>query len=230
MIRFKPLLWMTLFCAASLVVLVWLGHWQWRRYETKAQAAREPVATMTIESYQPLPGGIQFVYGVRTDTREQGWRVFAPVQFGETVVFVDADFIGRLEAPNADEVRVPAALRLGAPIQGASIRPEAAGSFFVPPPRPLQRLWFAIDLDAMGRNAGLEQVADYYIASAYVGADGRATANPFARAPGVDPLPPERHLGYSVTWYGLALVLMAIYFAYHVSVGRLGFGARPRED
>jgi surfeit locus 1 family protein len=92
-------------------------------------------------------------------------------------------------------------------------------------------LWFAVDLAAMGRNAGLEDVADYYVAAAYVGADGRAVANPFALAPGADALPPARHLGYSLTWYGLALVLLVIYFAYHVSVGRLALQRpRPRED
>ena len=82
----------------------------------------------------------------------------------------------------------------------------------------------------MGRNAGLENVADYYIASGYVGADGRAVANPFALAPGADVLPPARHLGYAITWYGLAVVLIAIYFAYHASVGRFGFASRPRAE
>jgi surfeit locus 1 family protein len=81
----------------------------------------------------------------------------------------------------------------------------------------------------MGRNAGFEEVADFYIASRYIGADGRAVANPFALAPGAEALPPERHLGYALTWYGLAVVLAVIYFAYHASVGRLSFAQR-RED
>ncbi len=227
MIRFRPLLLMTALTLIAFAVLISFGRWQWEKYEQKSAAAEEPVAEMTIASYQPLPNAIQFVYGVRSDTHDQGWRVFAPVQFGDTTVFVDADFIPSIEPPNPDEVRVPAALRLGAPIQGASMRPEEAGPFSLPP-RPLQRLWFAVDLQAMGRNAGLEEVADYYIASTYVGADGRATANPFALAPGADALPPERHLGYALTWYGLAAILLVVYFAYHMSVGRLSFG-QPRQ-
>jgi surfeit locus 1 family protein len=219
-IRFHPLPLMTVLTLAALALLVMLGRWQWEKYDQKSAAAEEPIAQMTIADYQPIPEAIQFMYGVRPDTREQGWRVFAPVQYGDTVVFVDADFIPELAPPNPREVRVPAALRLGAPIIGASIRPE--------PPAPLtrapdllRRLWFAPDLDAMGRNGGVENVADYYIAAAYVGADGRAAANPFALAPGADVLPPARHLGYALTWYGLALVLVVIYFAYHASVGRL---------
>jgi surfeit locus 1 family protein len=229
MIRFRPLLVMTAVTLIAFAVLILLGRWQWERYQQKSTLAEEPVAEMTIAAYQPIPNGIQFVYGVRTDTREPGWRVFAPVQYGDTTVFVDADFINGVATPNPDEVRFPASLRLGAPITGASIRPEEPGAF-VRAPLPLQRLWFAIDLAAMGRNAGLEDVADYYIASAYIGADGRAVANPFALAPGADALPPARHLGYAITWYGLAAVLAIIYFAYHASVGRLSLAQRPRED
>jgi len=230
MIRFRPLLVMTLFSVVALAVLIALGRWQWERYDEKVAAADEPVAQMTIEQYQALPDALQFVRGSRPDTREWGWRVFAPVVFGDTIVFVDSDFIAENDAPNPDEVRVPALLRLGAPIQGASIRPEPPAPFALAP-RPLQRLWFAVDLDAMGRNAGLDNVADYYIAGAYMGADGRATPNPFALAPGADAMPPERHLGYAITWYGLALVLIVIFFAYHISVGRLSFAPpRPPEE
>jgi surfeit locus 1 family protein len=224
MIRFRPLLVMSLFSIVALAVLLMLGRWQWEKYDQKTAAAEEPVAEMTIASYQPLPDAIQFVHGVRPDTREQGWRVFAPVQYGDTTVFVDADFIPEISPPAPSEVRVPALLRLGAPISGASIRPEAPAPFTLEP-QPLRRLWFAIDLEAMGRNGGVANVADYYIASSYVGADGRATPNPFASAPGADALPPARHLGYALTWYGLALVLIVIYFAYHASVGR--FTLRP---
>lgn len=229
MISFRPLPLMTLLSLIALAVLIALGRWQWERYELKQALAGEPVAQMTIESYQPIEGALQFVYGVRADTREQGWRVFAPVQYGESVVFIDSDFIAGVAPPNAAEVRLPASLRLGAPITGATIRPEPPALMTLAP-RPLQRLWFAVDLEAMGRNAGLNQMADFYLAGAYVGADGRAIANPFALAPGADALPPARHLGYALTWYGLALVLLAIYFAYHVSVKRLTFVERPRED
>lgn len=230
MIRFRPLPLMTVFAVLALAMLVIAGRWQWEKYDLKTAAAAEPVAEMTIEDYQPLPDAIQFVHGVRPDTREQGWRVFAPVQYGDTTLFVDADFIPDITPPDPSEVRFPASLRFGAPIIGASIRPEPPAPLTLAP-RPLQRLWFAVDLSAMGRNAGLENVADYYIAGAYIGADGRATRNPFALAPGADALPPARHLGYALTWYGLALVLIVIYFAYHVSVGRFSLRPpRPPED
>jgi surfeit locus 1 family protein len=230
MIRFKPLLVMSLLSIVAFAMLISLGRWQWEKYEQKVAAAEEPVAEMTIASYQPIEGGVQFVHGVRPDTHEQGWRVFAPVQEGETIIFVDSDFIVAVAPPDPNEVRFPASLRFGAPITGASITPDEPAPFTLPP-RPLQRLWFAVDLAAMGRNAGLENVADYYITGTYIGEDGRAVSNPFALARGADALPPARHLGYALTWYGLAIVLLGIYFAYHVSVGRLALKRpRPRED
>lgn len=229
MIQFRPFLWLTVFTILALALLVALGRWQWEKYDSKVAAAEAPVPEMTIANYTPIEDGVQFVHGVRPDTHEQGWRVFAPVQYGDNIVFIDADFIADVTPPEPDEVRFPAVLRIGAPISGASIRPEEASPLAaaLSPPRPLQRLWFVIDLAAMGRNAGLENVADYYLTANYVGADGRAAANPFALAPGVDPLPPARHLGYAITWYGLALVLIGVYIAFHVSAGRLKL-APPR--
>jgi surfeit locus 1 family protein len=229
MIQFRPLPVMTVLALLALVVLLTAGRWQWDKYELKRAASEAPVPEMTIASYEPIAEGLQFVYGLRTDTQEQGWRVFAPVQYGDTIVFIDCDFIPGAEIPNWNEVRFPAALSFGAPVRSASLRPEPAAAF-TPPPRPLQRAWFAVDLAAMGRNAGLENVADYYLAASYLGADGRSTANPFALGPGVDPLPPARHLGYALTWWGLAVVLLGVYFAYHVSVGRLKLRPAKRED
>jgi surfeit locus 1 family protein len=229
MIRFRPLPLMTLLTLVALAILISLGRWQWEKYDLKRAAAEAPVPEMTIANYQPVPDGLQFVHGIRPDTHEQGWRVFAPVAYGDETVFIDADFIAGVTAPDPREVRVPAALRYSEPFRGASIRPEPPAPLTLAP-RPLQRLWFAVDLDAMGRNAGMENVADYYLAGSYVGEDGRATRNPFALAPGADALPPARHLGYGLTWYGLALVLLVIYFAYHLSVKRLTFAPPRRQD
>ena len=33
----------------------------------------------------------------------------------------------------------------------------------------------------------------------------------------------NQHLSYAITWYGLALSLLFVYFSYHVSSGRLIF-------
>ncbi|HWA01742.1 MAG TPA: SURF1 family protein [Caulobacterales bacterium] len=227
MIRFNPLPLMTLFAVLALALLLMLGRWQWERYQQKTRLAHQAVPEMTIENYQPVGDGMQFVSAPRDG--EWGWRVFTPVQTGDAIIFVDSDFIAGTTPPNWREVRPPPALRYGAPIRGASMRAEPAGAF-TPPARPLERIWFNVDLAAMGRAAGLDNVADYYIAAPYVRADGRAAPNPFAHAPGADPLPPARHLGYALTWWGLAVVLVGVYFAYHVSAGRLGWASPAHDD
>ena len=33
------------------------------------------------------------------------------------------------------------------------------------------------------------------------------------------------HLGYAITWYGIACALIGVYAAFHHQRGRLGFGA-----
>ncbi len=82
MIRFRPLLVMTLFSVAALVVLVALGRWQWERYQQALATLHEPLSHYTLIDYRPAPEKLQFVFGVRPDTHEEGWRVFAPVQDG----------------------------------------------------------------------------------------------------------------------------------------------------
>ena len=222
MIRFRPLPIMTVVVIVSLAILTMLGDWQMRRYQEKRALALAPTPEMTIADYRPVEEGVQLVYGALNGA--PGWRVFAPVQEGETLVYVDAAFMPGAEPPPSDAVRFPASLTHGAPIKGRSVRPGET-SPFAPAPSPADRVWYAVDLGAMARAAGFDQVADFYVAADYIGEDGRAIENPFAHA-GADPLPPERHLGYAITWWGLALVLAGVYFAYHVSVGRLKFGAR----
>ncbi len=224
MLTFKPLPIMTILALAALAVLLSLGRWQYERYHLKLAAAATPPAEMTLSAYEPIPDGLQLVYGVREG--EPGWRVFAPVRDGDSVVFVDSDFVPGPALPDWRDIRYPRALSFDTPIRGASVRPEQPGPF-TPPPRPLERIWYDVDLNAMARTAGLGQVADYYIAAPYVAPDGRAAENPFARTANLDPLPPERHLGYAITWWGLALMLMGVYFAYHISVGRLRL--KPQE-
>ena len=45
--------------------------------------------------------------------------------------------------------------------------------------------------------------------------------NPYARLD--DELPPQRHFGYAITWWGLAMALIGVYPAFHHQKGRLRF-------
>jgi surfeit locus 1 family protein len=47
--------------------------------------------------------------------------------------------------------------------------------------------------------------------------------NPFLRPEMEERLPPERHFGYALTWWGLAIGLIGVYLALHHQRGRLRF-------
>jgi len=55
----------------------------------------------------------------------------------------------------------------------------------------------------------------------------RTTTNPYGAPTPVDPLPPERHFGYALTWWGLAAALFVIYWVFHASRGRLSLRGKP---
>ena len=78
--------------------------------------------------------------------------------------------------------------------------------------------------------AGLANAETYYVALPYIGATGAAEPNPFAQPGGSDVLPPERHLGYALTWWGLAGALVGVYLAFHARQGRLVISLRPKAE
>jgi surfeit locus 1 family protein len=222
MLRFRPLPMLTLMTLAALVVLIMFGRWQWDKYQAETHAEQDPPLEVTLSDYQPIAEGIQLVYGAMDGV--PGWRVLTPVQSGGRIIFVDAAHVTGVDAPDWRTQRVPGSLSHGVAVTGIAVSPAAAGAF-ANAPEPALRVWYAIDLTAMAQAAGLsgEVAVDEYIALPYVGEDGRPRPNPFVLGR-MDSTPPAQHLGYAITWWGLALVLMGVYFAYHASAGRLRFG------
>jgi surfeit locus 1 family protein len=135
-------------------------------------------------------------------------------QNGQTVL-VDRGFVPEvLRDPKtrqagqvAGEVALTGVLRL----------PQRPG-MFTPAPDPRTRLWFVKDVAKMAAALGVS------VPPILIEAD--ATPNP-----GGWPLGgrtqtdiPNDHLQYAMTWFGLALSLLAIYLLYHRSRGRLSIG------
>jgi surfeit locus 1 family protein len=223
--RFRPLPILTLLSLAALALLVMLGNWQYQRFGEKRLAKAEAPAQTSLG---PIAGGAGepvLIYGVRNGVA--GWRVLAPVSVGEgantETVLVDSAFLEGVAPPPRGERRVPGALAAGVALPGAwTAAPDA--TVFSPPPDPAARLAYGLDAEALAA-FGLTGVRSEIFATPYVGLDGRPEPNPFANPAAADPLPPERHLGYAWTWWGLAASLLAIYLVYHHRVGRLRFKA-----
>lgn len=211
-LHFRPLPIMSVCVLLALCLLIWLGAWQWRRFEEKT-AARNARSEIVELAAMPDLNRAVFVFAVRDG--QQGWRVFAPVTLpGQDMAFVDIAFWPGLEPPQN------AFCFLRESVRGVWRAPKHSGGFRAPD-SPDQRRFYSIRLGDMAKSVGLNRVSPRYFA-----ADYGPEPNPFAR--GADPLPPQRHLGYALTWWGLGAGLIGIYCAFHVSRGRLRIF--PREE
>ncbi|MBL1234670.1 MAG: hypothetical protein COB70_003375 [Rhodobiaceae bacterium] len=119
-------------------------------------------------------------------------------------------------------------------------RPETLGMLDFEEDRSAN-IWFTLDLDRMVSYANLPDVpvAPFYLMAmndADVGVVQTSAQMAKLKAEykdaSVGPWPKRRppsleikndHLNYALTWLGLALVLVVIYFAYHKAQGRIGF-------
>jgi surfeit locus 1 family protein len=95
--------------------------------------------------------------------------------------------------------------------------PEAPG-VFAPAPDLARRVWYARDLFGIAKADGIRLAAPVLI-------EADATPNPGGWPKGGQTVVTFRneHLQYAITWFGLAVVLLGVYLAYHVGRGRLGF-------
>jgi len=197
--------WLTAFTLVALAILLLLGAWQWRRFEEKRALLAAPTPAAVQIAAAPKLDGAVFVYAVLDG--QAGWRVFAPVETPQGAVFADLGFAPGLEPPEALTPFVRSEL------SGQWVRPRQPSALRAPPD-PAARRFYAIELEPMSRAIGRPVAADRYFA-----ADYGAAPNPFVGA--AQALSPERHLGYALTWWGLAGGLIAVYLALHASRGRL---------
>ena len=94
--------------------------------------------------------------------------------------------------------------------------PDRPG-FFTPKPDAAGNVWYARDLRGM-------TAAKAIVLAAPVVIEADAAPNPGGWPRGGQTVVdfPNNHLSYALTWFGLAAGLLGVYFAYHISKGRLG--------
>lgn len=214
----------TAFCAFS--VLCGLGFWQVERKAWKenliatvnGRIADAPIALpaprewprLTQQDYEfrRVTARLEFVNdkrafvftggtGLRPDIKSPGYFVFAPakLQDGETVV-IDLGFAPDKNIPDISGTRE---------ITGYLRWPERP-SWFVAEHDSSGDTWFARDPVAMADFLKWGAVAPFYI--------DQETPVPQNGAPKPGPLSvhfPNNHLGYALTWFGLALGLVGVF-------------------
>jgi surfeit locus 1 family protein len=140
----------------------------------------------------------------RTDVTGPGYWVFTPAHLADgAFVMVNRGFV-----PDADkDAATRAAGQIAGPVEitGALRWPEAR-HWFSPADDVPHNLWFTRDPSGIADAKGIRPVAPFYVEQ----------ESPVP--PGGLPQPgklvinlPNNHLGYAITWYGLALVLLVVF-------------------
>ena len=215
------------FSALTLALLVWLGTWQVQRLHWKqdligrltAQAASEPVPLAEVEARAAAGDDVEFMRATATgrfvhDSElfvfttvegEMGWKLVTPLDMGDTAVLVDRGFIPyELKAPAArPESRPP---HNTVTVTGV-VRPhDSAPAPFVPDNDVDANIWHWWALPAMAEAAGVERASPFILQ-----AEPQRGAPAWPRASTPDPADiPNSHLGYAITWYGLAAMLVIV--------------------
>jgi surfeit locus 1 family protein len=97
--------------------------------------------------------------------------------------------------------------------------PESPG-LFTPAADPGANLWFVRDPASMAAAKGIGPVAPFYVEQ-----EAPVPPGGWPRPGRLRPNLPNNHLGYAITWYGLALVLAGVFVAW--VVGRRREGTLP---
>jgi surfeit locus 1 family protein len=147
---------------------------------------------------------------LRDDVAGPGYWVFTPARLpGGEIVMVDRGFVP--EGRQAPATRAQGQVTGKIEIVGVMRWPEARG-MFTPADEPAKNIWFVRDPAAMAAAKHVGAIAPFYI-------DQEAPPVPggLPRGGKLHPSLPNNHLGYAVTWYGLALVLVVAFGAWIVS-------------
>jgi surfeit locus 1 family protein len=140
---------------------------------------------------------------LREGSGRPGYWVFTPARLaGDTLVMVNRGFV-------PDGKQDPAARpdgEVAGPINMVGVLrwPEPPG-VFTPAAEPERNMWFSRDSDAIAAAKGIS-VAPFYVELESPGPPGG-----LPQAGRLHPTLPNNHLGYALTWLGLACVLVGVY-------------------
>lgn len=137
----------------------------------------------------------------------QGFYIFTPLRMADgATVMVNRGFV-------PTDLRDPAR-RVGGQINGpveveGLVRAPERRGVFVPENNIAKADWFVRDLGQMIRSGGLQRVAPFYI-----DADGTPNPGGWPRGGQTQLTLPNNHLGYAITWLGLATALAGVFTLY----------------
>ncbi len=227
--KFRPMPVLTVLTAISLAVLMQLGSWQYGRYtEKKYQTSTREIPVsgsemLNLKVLQDHSGQIQQVNGMADG--EFIWRRYVPARLSGSgeIVLALLDATGGITQSHAAIATAPEELIY----EGRLIAKQAQRQWFGQDNRPASDTWYRLDARQIANHLNLPQIervaepVNLTITNSENVLQQRVTRNPYAAKTPIDPLPPERHFGYALTWWGMALGLFGVYMALHHTHGRL---------
>ncbi len=217
----RPLLRAALATAAALILLVGLGVWQLRRLAWK-EAILANIAHGEAAPPVPLPSApsnpAQFSKVEVTGTLRDVGLYGIAVRTTPTGEQEGAFRLGVVERPGAPAVLVnegwvPDGLAPDPAPRPASVvgyvLPGQAPGFFMPRGDPASHRFFAPDPKGIGAALGLMQVAPFIVVAL-----GDTPPGTYPQPAQHLPQPPNNHLGYALTWFGLAAMLLGVFVTY----------------
>jgi surfeit locus 1 family protein len=137
-----------------------------------------------------------------------GYEVMTPlITDAGWIVYVNRGFV---PAAKRDPATRPEGQVEGATTVTGLLRRPADRAWFMPGDNPVKNEWFSRDPALFAEAANLAPVAPYII---------DAAVNPAGIPQGGETIVefPNNHLGYAITWFGLALCCFGVFAAYAVS-------------
>jgi surfeit locus 1 family protein len=230
----RSLLWPTIWSAFALLLLLALGTWQVQRLHWKegliaernvALAAAPVPLPKTIDAaraleFHPVRADGEFLNNRELDLNaqsfagDQGFRIITPFRLSDgTIVFIDRGFVPtdrRAPATRAaGEIAGPTA------VTGLLRLPEPPG-WFTPANEPAKNSWFSMDLPAMAQATGIGAAGASSALPFYIDADKTPVPGGWPRGGQTITDLPNNHLQYAITWYALAVALVAIYIRFAI--------------
>jgi surfeit locus 1 family protein len=212
----------------GVVMLCTLGVWQLERLqwktaliaERRAELSAPPVALSAVLSdikagktvdYRPVMLSGRFVAGkdlrLFSTAYGPGWEIVSPFLTSDgSVVLVNRGFLPEV---SGKERASPAPPTTPLAVSGYARQPPASKAAFAPRNDPERNRWFWWDLPAMAAAIGGPQTGP--VAPVLVQLSGPPLGGSDAPRP-INPVIaiPNNHLGYALTWFGLALALAVV--------------------
>ena len=224
----RPTVWSTLSTFAVLIVLLLLGTWQLNRLAWKEDVIERlesrlsatpimlPTASLDPEQFEfrrvSVTGeflhDLEFFLLNRVRNGVVGGHIITPLRRMEDtrLILVDRGWVpfDRRDPASRPEGQVSGVITID-----AIVRTTPDRGWFVPGNRSAMNEWYFMDPAAMARSAGIVVPEKYYLAVVEY-----ATPGDYPVGRGAQLFIRNDHLGYAITWYALAVVLLIVYAAH----------------